>query len=255
MEIKGVVAIVTGGASGLGEATVRLLVENGARVGILDVVEEAGRNLAGELGDAAIFCQADVTDEKQVQEAVNRTVESFGSLQVAVNCAGVATPGKVLGKEGPMRLQDFERVVRINLIGSMNVLRLAAEKMARNEPNADGERGVVVNTASVAAFEGQYGQGAYAASKAGVVGMALPVARELASHGIRVVTVAPGLFETPMLAGMSDKVRDALIQTTLFPKRLGKPREFARLAAHIVENPMLNGACIRLDGGVRLGAR
>jgi 3-hydroxyacyl-CoA dehydrogenase / 3-hydroxy-2-methylbutyryl-CoA dehydrogenase len=255
MEIKGLVALVSGGASGLGEATSRHLVGRGARVSICDVVEEKGRQLAGELGDSALFCRMDVTDETSVRAAVRSTVDRFGAVHAAISCAGVATPGKVLGREGPMDIQSFNRVVQINLVGTMNVIRFAAEQMAGNPPNEDGERGVLINTASIAGYEGQIGQAAYASSKAGVIGATLPVARELAQHGIRVVTIAPGMFETPMMAGMSDKVRESLLAITLFPKRLGKPPEFARLVAHIIDNPMLNGECIRLDGGVRMGAR
>ena len=218
-------------------------------------VEEKGRHLAKALGDSALFCPMDATDGASVRTAVRSTVDRFGAIHVAVNCAGVATPGKVLGKEGPMDIQPFNRVVQINLVGTMNVIRFAAEQMAKNQPNEDGERGVLINTASIAGFEGQIGQAAYASSKAGVIGLTLPVARELAQHGVRVVTIAPGIFETPMMAGMSDKVRESLLAITLFPKRMGKATEFARLVAHIVDNPMLNGECIRLDGGIRMGAR
>jgi NAD(P)-dependent dehydrogenase (short-subunit alcohol dehydrogenase family) len=255
MDLKGSVAVITGGASGLGEATGRYLVENGARVSIFDLTEERGETIAGELGDSAIFCKMDVTDSESVQAGIDRTFETFGAVHIAVNCAGVATPGKVLGKEGPLPIQQFDQVVQVNLIGTMNVIRLSAEQMVKNTPNEDNERGVIVNTASIAALEGQYGQAAYASSKAGVVGLALPVARELAGSGIRVMTIAPGLFETPMMAGMSEKVREALLQMTLFPARLGKAVEYAKLVTHIVENPMLNGEVIRLDGGIRMGAR
>jgi NAD(P)-dependent dehydrogenase (short-subunit alcohol dehydrogenase family) len=186
---------------------------------------------------------------------INRTMENFGAIHGAINCAGVATPAKVLGKEGPMPINQFNQVVQINLVGTMNVIRLAAEQMAKNRPDQNDERGVVVNTASVAAWEGQYGQAAYAASKAGVVGITLPIARELAGYGIRVVTIAPGLFETPMIAGMPDKIRESLYKMTLFPKRLGRPIEFAALVSHIIENPMLNGEVIRLDGGMRMAGK
>jgi NAD(P)-dependent dehydrogenase (short-subunit alcohol dehydrogenase family) len=255
MEINGLVALVSGGASGLGEATSRYLVEKGARVSLCDVVEEKGKRLAEALGDSAHFCPMDATDGASVTAAVRATVERFGAIHVAVSCAGVATPGKVLGKEGPMDIQSFNRVIQINLVGTMNVIRLCAEQMVKNSPNQDGERGVLINTASIAGYEGQIGQAAYASSKAGVIGMTLPIARELAQQGIRVVTIAPGMFETPMMAGMSDKVRESLLAITLFPKRMGKPAEFARLVAHIIDNPMLNGECIRLDGGVRMGAK
>lgn len=255
MEIKDNVAVVTGGASGLGEATVRYLLERGAQVSILDFAEERGRTVASELGSKVIFCKTDVTDETSVQAAINKTMETFGAIQFAVNCAGVGTAGKVLGKDGPMPINHFNQVVQINLIGSMNVVRLAAEQMVKNAPNDDGEKGVVINTASIAAFEGQFGQAAYAASKAGVAGMTLPIAREFAGYGIRIMTIAPGIFETPMVSGMAEKVQESLVKMTLFPRRLGRAIEFAKLAGHIIENPMLNGEVIRLDGGLRMGAK
>ncbi len=256
MEIKNGVAVVSGGASGLGEATVRYLLARGARASILDFAQERGEKLADELGKDVLFCKTDVTDGDSVQAAIAKTVEAFGAVHFAVNCAGVAPGAKVLGKEGqPMDIVKFNQAVQINLIGTMNVIRLAAARMNRNTPNADGERGVVINTASIAAFEGQFGQAAYAASKAAVAGMTLPIAREFADYGIRIVTIAPGLFETPMMAGMPSKVYEGLINMTLFPKRLGKPVEFAMLAAQIIENPMLNGETIRLDGGIRMQAR
>lgn len=255
MEVEGCVAVVTGGASGLGEATVRHMVERGAKVAILDLAIEGGEKIASELGDLVVFYRSDVTDEESIRRAIDKTIDAFGAINVAVNCAGVATPAKVLGREGAMPISHFNQVVQINLIGTMNVIRLTAEQMVKNTPNSDGERGVVVNTSSIAAFEGQFGQAAYAASKAGVIGVTLPVARELADHGIRVVTIAPGLFETPMIAGISEKAKESLYRMTLFPKRLGKPIEFAQLVAHIIENPMLNGEVIRLDGGMRMGAR
>lgn len=255
MEIMRNVAIVTGGASGLGEACVRKLVDDGARVVILDFDEERGRQVVSELGDAVIFCKTDVTDEKTVQEAIDKAVDSFGAVHIAVNCAGVATPSKVLGKKGPMSIEKFNQVVQINLIGTMNVIRLAAEKMVNNPPKEDGEKGVIINTASVAAFEGQIGQAAYAASKAGVAGMTLPIAREFADYGIRVVTIAPGLFETPMLAGLPEEAKASLVKMIPFPKRLGRPSEYAQLAKHIIENPILNGETIRLDSAIRMAAR
>jgi NAD(P)-dependent dehydrogenase (short-subunit alcohol dehydrogenase family) len=255
MEIKGCIALVTGGASGLGEAAVRELAGGGARVAILDLDEEGGQQTASELGEAAIFCKTDVTDERSVQEAVNKTVEAFGTVHVAVNCAGVATPAKVLGKEGPMPIERFDQVVQINLIGTMNVIRLAAQQMNENDPNEDGEKGVLINTASIAAWDGQLGQAAYSASKAGVVGMTLPIAREFGAYGLRIMTIAPGIFETPMIAGMPDKIKDALRGMSVFPKRLGIPIEFARLVRHIIENTMLNGEVIRLDGAVRMSAK
>ncbi|MBI4774041.1 MAG: SDR family NAD(P)-dependent oxidoreductase [Deltaproteobacteria bacterium] len=255
MEVNGCVAIVTGGASGLGEACVRNLVGAGAKAAILDLAEGKGSDLAAEFGNDCIFCKTDVTGEGSVQAAINETMVRFGAIHVAVNCAGVATPAKVLGKKGPLSIQGFEMVVRINLIGTMNVIRLAAEQMMKNEPNEDGERGVVINTASGAAFEGQIGQAAYSASKAGVVGMTLPIAREFASYGIRNVTIAPGLFDTPMLGGMPDPVRQSLIATCLFPRRMGKAAEFAQLVRQIIENAMLNGATLRLDGALRLAPK
>jgi 3-hydroxyacyl-CoA dehydrogenase/3-hydroxy-2-methylbutyryl-CoA dehydrogenase len=255
MEIKGSVAVVTGGASGLGEATVRNFVEGGAKVSILDLQQEKGQSLSAELGDDAIFCMTNVTDEQSVQNAIDKTMEAFGRVHIAVNCAGVGAPAKVLGKEGPMSIDEFNQVVQVNLIGTMNVIRLAAEKMVANIPNEDGEKGVVINTASAAAFDGQIGQPAYSASKAGVVGMTLPIAREFAEYGLRIVTIAPGLFETPMLMALSEKVRISLGKMVPFPNRLGKPVEFAKLARQIVENPMLNGETIRLDGALRMAAK
>jgi len=255
MKINGSVAVVTGGASGLGEATVRNYVEGGGRVSILDLQEEKGQDLAAELGDNAIFCSANVTDEKSVQSAIDKTMEAFGAIHIAVNCAGVGDPAKVLGKNGPMAMDDFNRVVQINLIGTMIVIRLAAEKMVANAGNDDGEKGVVINTASVAAYDGQIGQASYSASKAAVIGMTLPIAREFAEYGLRIVTIAPGLFETPLLMALPEKVKDALGKMVPFPNRLGKPTEFALLARQIVENPMLNGETIRLDGAIRMAAK
>ena len=255
MELKGKTVLVTGGASGLGEACARRFALQGANIGILDVDEEKGNRLAAELGVQAIYCRTDVTSEKSVQAAVDKTVEEFGGIHVVINCAGVGTAAKVLGKNGPMALEHFNRVVQINLVGTLNVIRLAAAKIVVNTPNADGEKGVVINTASAAAFDGQIGQAAYSASKAGVVGMTLPIAREFADYGIRVMTIAPGLFRTPMLESLPQKVQAALGQMVPFPKRLGKPSEFARLAADIVKNPMLNGETIRLDGAIRMAAK
>ena len=255
MELKEKVAIVTGGASGLGEACARRFALQGANIGILDVDEEKGNRLAADLGAQAIYCRTDVTSEKSVQAAVDKTVEEFGGIHVVINCAGVGTAAKVLGKSGPIALEHFNRVVQINLVGTLNVIRLAAAKIVVNTPNADGEKGVVINTASAAAFDGQIGQAAYSASKAGVVGMTLPIAREFADYGIRVMTIAPGLFRTPMLESLPQKVQAALGQMVPFPKRLGKPSEFARLAADIVKNPMLNGETIRLDGAIRMAAK
>jgi len=255
MDFNNKVALVTGGASGLGQACVRRFVDEGAKAGILDVDEDKGRRLADELGEKVIFCQTDVTSEASVQAAVDRVAAEFGGLHVVINCAGIGTPAKVLGKGGPMALAHFSRVLEINLIGTMNVIRLAAAKMVDNPPNADGEKGVVINTASAAAYDGQIGQAAYSASKAGVVGMTLPIAREFADYGIRVMTIAPGLFQTPMLESLPEKVQAALGQMVPFPKRLGNPAEFARLAGDIVKNPMLNGETIRLDGAIRMAAK
>jgi 3-hydroxyacyl-CoA dehydrogenase/3-hydroxy-2-methylbutyryl-CoA dehydrogenase len=255
MELKEKVAIVTGGASGLGEACARRFALQGANIGILDVDEEKGNRLAAELGAQAIYCRTDVTSAKSVQAAIDRTVVEFGGIQVVINCAGVGIPAKVLGKNGPMALEHFSRVVQINLVGTLNVIRLAAAKIVTNTPNADGEKGVVINTASAAAFDGQIGQAAYSASKAGVVGMTLPIAREFADYGIRVMTIAPGLYKTPMLESLPQKIQTALGQMVPFPKRLGKPSEFARLARDIVKNPMLNGETIRLDGAIRMAAK
>ena len=255
MEIKDSVAIITGGASGLGEACVRALLGEGGKVAILDFAEERGQKVASELGDDALFCLTDITKEEDVQAAIDKTVEAFGAVHIAVNCAGVGIPAKVLGKEGPMSMNHFNKVVQINLMGTMNVVRLAAEKMVKNQGNDDGEKGVVVNVASVAAFDGQIGQAAYSASKAGVAGMTLPIAREFAEYGIRIMTIAPGIFLTPMLQSLDEKVQEALGKMVPFPKRLGQPSEFAALVQHIVENSMLNGEVIRLDGALRMAAR
>ncbi len=255
MEIKDRVFLVSGGASGLGEATVRHLVELGGRVVIADIQEQASAALAQELGDGVCTARCDVTDPAMAEQAVNTAMQRFGGLHGLVNCAGVATPGKVVGRDGPHDLGVFAKVVQINLVGTFNMLRLAAAAMAEQAPNAEGERGVIVNTASVAAFEGQIGQAAYAASKAGVAGMTLPIARELARYGIRVVTIAPGLFETPMMAGLPPEVQESLGKSVPFPPRLGRPSEYARMVRAIIENPMLNGETIRLDGALRMAAK
>jgi NAD(P)-dependent dehydrogenase (short-subunit alcohol dehydrogenase family) len=250
MELNGIGALVAGGASGLGEATARELAARGARVAIADLNEERGRALADELGGP--FVQADVTDEAPVRAAVETAVEAFGSIRLAVSCAGVGWAERTVKKDGPAALEPFEAVVRVNLIGTFNVLRLAAAAMAANEPDGEGERGAVVLTASIAAFDGQIGQTAYAASKGGVVGLTLPAARDLARLAIRVCTIAPGLFDTPLLAGLPEEARRALGDQIPFPSRLGRPEEYARLACHIAENPMLNGEVIRLDGALRM---
>lgn len=254
MEIQGNVFIVTGGGSGLGAATARRLAGQGATVVIADINEEAGSAVADSLGERAYYHRTDVTDPTSVEQLV-ALAENSGPLCGVINCAGVAIATKVLGREGPHDLASFSRVIQVNLIGTFNVIRLAAEAMAQSEPNAEGERGVIINTASVAAIEGQIGQAAYSASKGGVVGMTLPIARELARHGIRVMTIAPGLFDTPMLAGLPEKARQSLAEQIPFPSRLGDPAEYARLAQHIIENPMLNGEIIRLDGALRMGPR
>ncbi|MBP2412188.1 NAD(P)-dependent dehydrogenase (short-subunit alcohol dehydrogenase family) [Arthrobacter stackebrandtii] len=261
MEISsnGTVALITGGASGLGAATARRLHGAGAAVVLVDLphAAEAGNALAAELGERAVFAAADVTDEGQVRTAIAAAAE-LGTLRVVVNCAGVATPGKVLGREGVLPLEQFSRVVQINLVGTFNVLRLCAEAMAAAEPLAGEfgpERGVIVNTASVAAFDGQIGQPAYAASKGAVAAMTLPVARELARSQIRVMTIAPGIFETPMLAGLPQAAQDSLGQQVPHPSRLGKPAEYAALVEHIVANAMLNGETIRLDGAIRMAPK
>jgi len=254
MEIKDSVTVVTGGASGLGEACVRNLVSRGGKVSIFDFAQDRGEKVASELGDSVIFRMTDITDEANVQDAIGKTIETFGAIHITVNCAAVGIPSKVLGKEGPMTMDHFNKVVQINLIGTMNVIRLSAEQMVKNQGNEDGEKGVMINTASVAAFDGQIGQAAYSASKAGVAGMTLPIAREFADYGIRIMTIAPGIFNTPMLQGFPDNVKDALNKMVPFPKRLGEPDEFAALVQHIIENPMLNGEVIRLDVAIRMAA-
>lgn len=255
MNIKNCIVIVTGGASGLGEACVRKLVSGGARVAILDFAVERGEQLASSLGKNVIFTKADVTSDESVQAAVSKVMEAFGGIDVAINCAGVADPGKILSRKGPMPLANFNRVIQINLVGTFNVIRLAVEQMVKNTPNSEGEKGVIVNTASAAAFDGQVGQPAYSASKAGVVGMTLPLARECADYGIRVMTIAPGLFNTPMMGSLPEAAREALAKMPPFPQRLGDPEEYARLVQHIIENPMLNGEVIRLDAALRMAAK
>ncbi len=254
MEIQGNVFIVAGGGSGLGAATARRLAAQGAMVVIGDINEEAGSAVADSLGEQGRFHRTDVTEPTSVDQLI-ALAQNSGSLRGTVNCAGVAIATKVLGREGPHDLDAFSRVIRVNLVGTFNVIRLAAAAMAGNEPNAAGERGVIVNTASVAAIEGQIGQAAYSASKGGVAALTLPVARELARHGIRVMTIAPGLFDTPMLAGLPEKARQSLGEQVPFPSRLGDPDEYALLVQQIVENPMLNGEIIRLDGALRMGPR
>jgi NAD(P)-dependent dehydrogenase (short-subunit alcohol dehydrogenase family) len=249
MELNGIGALVAGGASGLGEATARELAARGARVTVADLNEERGAALAGEIGGA--FAAADVTDEAQVQAAV----ESVEGLRLAVSCAGIGWAERTVKKDGPATLLPFETVVRVNLIGTFNVLRLSANAIAAGEPDAEGERGAVVMTASIAAFDGQIGQTAYSASKGGVAGLTLPAARDLARLGIRVCTIAPGLFDTPLLAALPQEARDALGASIPFPPRLGRPEEYAKLACHIAENTMLNGEVLRLDGALRMPPR
>ncbi|TVO52306.1 SDR family NAD(P)-dependent oxidoreductase [Denitromonas halophila] len=255
MDLKGSVFVVTGGGSGLGAATAQMVVEAGGSVVLVDVNVEAGEARAAELGAAARFVTTDVTDESSARAAFAAAAEAFGSVTGLVNCAGVAPAEKVLGREGAHRLASFAKVVGINLIGTFNMIRLAAEAMSQNTPNAMGERGVIVSTASVAAFDGQIGQAAYAASKGGVVALTLPVARELARSGIRVMTIAPGIMETPMLMGMPAEVQDALGKMVPFPSRMGKPSEYAALVRHIAENSYLNGEVIRLDGSIRMAPK
>jgi NAD(P)-dependent dehydrogenase (short-subunit alcohol dehydrogenase family) len=256
MDTQGIGAIVTGGASGLGLATAQALAARGARVALLDLPSSKGAERAAELGGDALFCAADVTSEEEVSAALDRAVEAFGGLQLAVNCAGIGSAGRTVDKEGkPFDLRIFRRTIEVNLVGTFNTIRLAASRMLANAPGPDGERGVVVNTASIAAFDGQIGQCAYSASKGGVVGMTLPIARDLARHGIRVVTIAPGLFRTPLLALLPEPALDALGATVPFPSRLGRPEEFASLACEIVSNPMLNGEVIRLDGALRMAPK
>jgi len=259
MQLQNSTALITGGASGLGEATARLFLSQGAKVVILDLNETSGKSLEQEFPEKLKFVKTDVADEVDVKLAINSALETFGSIQIIVNCAGIAiarkTVGKVDGVYGPHSLEAFEKTIRINLIGTFNVIRLAGFAMEKNEPNVEGERGVIINTASVAAYDGQMGQAAYAASKGGIVSMTLPIAREFAKAGIRVMTIAPGLFETPLLMDLPEDARISLGQQVPFPSRLGRPSEYALLAKAIVENPMLNGEVIRLDGAIRMGAK
>ena len=255
MELRTVKAVVTGGASGLGRATAERLVAAGASVALLDRPASAGTDVAKAMGERAIFAPADVTVGDQVSAALQTAGDRMGGVNVLVNCAGVAIGEKTFGRSGPAKLEEFTRVISVNLIGTFNCIRLAAVHMAQNAPGADGERGVVINTASVAAFDGQIGQAAYSASKGGIVGMTLPVARDLAELGIRVVTIAPGIFETPLLGTLPEPVRASLAKQVPFPSRLGQPDEYAALACHIITNVMLNGETIRLDGAIRMAPR
>lgn len=255
MQLTGRTFLITGGSSGLGAGCAQLFVDAGANVVIADVDTEAGRELVEQIGGQIRFAYTDVTDQDSVQATVDLAVKGFGGLHGLVNCAGIAIAATTVRKGIPHDLDAFSRVIQVNLIGTFNVIRLAAAAMINNEPNGGGERGVIINTASVAAFDGQIGQPAYAASKGGVVSMTLPIAREMARYGIRVVTIAPGLFDTPMMAGLPEKARESLAGQVPFPSRFGQPIEYAALARHIIENPMLNGEVIRLDGAIRMAPR
>ena len=255
MNIQNKTFLVSGGASGLGFATAKMLVENGGNAVLLDVNAETGQIAERELGKNAFFVKTDVTNETEVQNAIDSAIKQFGGINGVANCAGIGPAMRVVGKNGPHGLDFFSKVINVNLIGTFNVLRLATNVMQNNEPNEGGERGIIINTASVAAFDGQIGQAAYSASKGGIVAMTLPIARELARMGIRVMAIAPGIFETPLLASMSDDIRDSLGKQVPFPARLGQPSEYANLVKHIIENQMLNGEVIRLDGAIRMGAK
>ena len=255
MQLNQVKALISGGASGLGLAAAHHLVSNGAKVALLDINDEAGAAAAEELGDDACYIRTNVTSEADITGAVKEAAQNIGGLNVAINCAGIIGAGRVLGREAPMELSLFTNTIMVNLVGSFNVAKAAANLMQHNEAGEDGERGVIISTASVAAFEGQVGQAAYAASKGGIVGMTLPMARELSRFGIRVMTIAPGIFWTPMVDGMPEHIQEALSASIPFPSRLGKPKEFAAMAAGIIENSYLNGTTIRLDGAVRLAPR
>jgi len=253
MNINNVPAIVTGGASGLGEATARLLAEHGAKVAIFDVQEDKAKQVAKEINGIAISC--DVTNAESAIQAFAAAKKAHGACGIAVNCAGIGTPAKILGREGPMDLDFFNKVINVNLCGSFNIMRLAADDMQNRDPNDDGERGVIISTASVAAYEGQIGQAAYSASKGGIVGLTLPAARELARYGIRVLAIAPGLFMTPMMESLPEAAQESLAATLPFPKRLGKPSEYARIVKEMVENPVLNGEVIRIDSALRMAPK
>ncbi len=255
MDLAGSVALITGGASGLGGATTQMLAAAGAKTAILDLPGSPGEKVAAEIGGSAIFCPCDVTQPEEVEAAVEKIVQTFGAIHIDVNCAGIGWAQRTVSRQGPHPIEPFTKVLEVNLIGTFNVIRLAADRMSRNEPNAQGERGVIINTASAAAFDGQIGQAAYSASKSGVVGMTLPIARDLSSLGIRCCTIAPGLFDTPLLGQLPDEARQALAANVPFPKRLGQPPEYASLVVQIIENPMLNGETIRLDGAIRMPPR
>ena len=255
MDLKDAVAVITGGGSGLGEATAREFAAGGAKVVILDLANSPGPKVAESFGDRGLFTPADVASAGETEQAIANAAARFGTVHIAVNCAGIGRASRTISKDGPHPLDLFNKVVQVNLIGTFNVIRLAAAQMAKNSPNQGGERGVIINTASIAAYDGQIGQAAYSASKGGVVGMTLPIARDLASFGIRVCTIAPGTFDTPMLALLPENSRKALGAAIPFPSRLGQPVEYAALARHIVENAMLNGETIRLDGALRMAPR
>ncbi|WP_428659750.1 3-hydroxyacyl-CoA dehydrogenase [Runella sp.] len=255
MTIQEKTFLITGGASGLGAASAKMIVENGGNAVLADVNTAVGEQTEAELGENALFVHTDVTNAESVQNAIDTAIDAFGGLDGVINCAGIGPAERVVGKNGPHSLERFTNVISINLIGTFNVIRLAAAVMQHNEPEESGERGVVINTASVAAFDGQIGQAAYSASKGGIVGMTLPIAREFAKLGVRIMTIAPGIFETPLLMGMPDDVKTSLGQQVPFPSRLGRPHEYAALAKHIIENQMLNGEVIRLDGAIRMAAK
>ena len=257
MDINGKVAVVTGGASGIGQAVARRLAGAGGKVAIFDLNEDAGEAMVAELGaDSCVFAKVNVVDEDSVKAGIGAVVEAFGAIHVNVNCAGIGNAAKTLGRDGPFPLDMWNLVISVNLTGSFNVLRLCAEVMAKNEPvTDDGARGVIINTASVAAYEGQMGQAAYSASKGGIVGMTLPIARDLSTIGIRVNTIVPGLINTPLFNGLTPEFVESLSQSVLYPKRLGRPEEIAQLAAAIIDNDYINGECIRMDGGIRMQPR
>ena len=250
MDVNDLAAVVSGGASGLGEATARALANSGVHVSILDINEEGAKSVAGDIGGLAFAC--DISSAKGVEIAINGAAQAHGPARIAINCAGIGTPAKIVGRDGPQNLEVFRRIIDINLVGTFNLLRLAGAGMQDLNPLDGGERGVIINTASVAAFEGQIGQAGYGASKGGVAAMTLPAAREFARFGIRVLTIAPGIFDTPMLSGLSQEVQDSLGGSVPFPSRLGKPEEYAALAMHMVSNAMLNGEVVRLDGAIRM---
>jgi NAD(P)-dependent dehydrogenase (short-subunit alcohol dehydrogenase family) len=255
MDTSGKVALVTGGASGLGAATVRTIVAAGGHAMILDLNDQLGQALADELGSSARYVRADVSQAADAEQAVKAVVAAFGALHICVNCAGIGDPQRIVTKEGPADLERFKKIINVNLIGTFNVARVAAWEMSRNQPGVDGERGVIINTASVAAYDGQIGQAAYSASKGGIVALTLPLARDLSGLGVRVMTIAPGLFDTPLLARLPEDVKASLGAMVPFPRRLGKPAEYAQLAKQIIENAMLNGEVIRLDGAIRMAPK